>query len=459
MVAALPGIPMMRSVVLFLLGPLVVALQFGEVFRRESLDAAMAIEKASEIVISADGYTAILNLKSESLVVPFVENIEISLISKNSDTRSFGSTDTVEVQSGDIVVIYQAGTTNPEKYRGATAENLKRMIEEDSLEKIVFGVVIQDEPVPEQGFAQLVPNFGLKELYSSPRDDSSLILMQSTFQLDPKTPNSITGYLSADDRLKMVMRRRMGHEGVVIIRNDAVCGSMTSFSYESSEAIQKGDRLIVATKVTGDIVAELHKMANVFIQEGISALNTEKYSRFNILVAEIVNVVDYLEEIKTIGPVQVLYGSLFTPKVELPLSWLFKEDTMLISNKDSAVVRIKDNGEIEHFGDKGVINFTNGRVELLNLQPSEIVIIVTGDFWTSEGICASTFNAFVGCDSPSCLEKALQKLSLDKNIIGAMAAFVSDKIGTFKVNASGWERRNVLHGLPQDDQDENCIIC
>jgi hypothetical protein len=115
-----------------------------------------------------------------------------------------------------------------------------------------------DQIAPRRRFLSLVPNYVLKELTSSSRDYPFLILTQSTFQLDPKAPSSMEGCLTEDGRLMVNVGRRMGHEGVVVIRNDIVCGLITSFSYEPSATIKKEDCLIVATKVTGDVVVELH---------------------------------------------------------------------------------------------------------------------------------------------------------------------------------------------------------
>ncbi|PJF18643.1 hypothetical protein PSACC_01542 [Paramicrosporidium saccamoebae] len=444
---------MMCLVVLLLLVQLANALQFGALFRRKELNSAVRYSNDSEISIRTEVYNALLYLESNVLVVESIAGMQVCRISAKSRIRSYLLTaGEVEVQLGDVLMIYETGTVNQFKYKDATAENLESKIENAPPRAKVFGAVIQ---------ANSAPNYGFTKLFLNDKN-TRIELLQSTVEV-----SSEAGYTATLDRIsgKELMATSSGKTGFLarIRGNDYMVTILNPPGYVHSMEFEKGDRIILMAAGIDDWMVEMnmmiHRMARELAEGDISALNSQEYSNLAFFVAEIGDTANYLEEIAIVGRGKVENGSF--KACSGTSFWRFEGDTMIVKNNKSAVLHISKNEEAKDVDTGNVFKLTTGRVEFSNVQPGDIVVIIRQFAGTVESVDIPTLKkALSGCKNSSELRIALKGLGLSRNT-SVMAAFVSDSVRFSKPSVA--EPKVTVDDSQssnsQSDDEQRCILC
>ncbi|PJF18440.1 hypothetical protein PSACC_01769 [Paramicrosporidium saccamoebae] len=399
MAAALPGL-MMYPVFLLLLGQFVKALQFGKLFKPIGSNYMVTRETVSEIHIDGAVYYTALRLEADSLIMPFVKGMGLWHIPKNSGAMVTLSPadDEVKMQPGDVLIIYKSGSATPDLYRGATAENLEKMLRDNSPTAVVFGVVIQDDSAPSKKVAQSAPNYGFTDMFSNEIGGSPMEISQSIVLVKAMGKTPQTAYIDADGNLKVTLMRRQ----VLDTNGIATIGQ-----------IVEGDCFIMVVAVeggnTGKAMVEelLNKLPGGFAETMIT------------------NVKNYLEEVTIVGEGKVTHGSFPYPPREA--SWFFDGDTMVVRNRDLLALRVKINDKgVDGYADKR--NFAKERVELSNLEPRDIVVILGDRDDLGSDFDVSNFKkSLSSCKNSTDLRDVLMRVKTSDSI-NIMAAFITNEI-------------------------------
>ncbi|PJF19298.1 hypothetical protein PSACC_00885, partial [Paramicrosporidium saccamoebae] len=420
---------MMYPVVLLLLIQLAGALEFGQLFRRKSLDYTVEHDGASRIIINAYRYGVTLGVWSDVLSVTSISDMQIRLISKNDKAmKSVGDTEQVKVQPGDVLIMYNTDAIDPDKYKDATAENLMTMIENVPYGTDLFGVLIKDEVV------KSAPNYGFIKPFFNDNSGARIELLQSTVKVLFNTEDSATltldgfGYLTRNSESESWKARG----GVALIREGRII-EVTEIEFTDTRTLfKKGDCVIMLAKIMEhtSVYSQMREMARDWIEGGIDALREAKYSDLAFFVAEIGDAVEYLEGVTVIGEGSVENGSFRT--IMGTSFWGFEGDTMSVRCKNSSVIHITKNEEIRDSNVSDEFKLTSDLVKLSHLQPHDIVVIMVPSSilpWSAD--VATVKKTLSGCTDSSELRNALERLNLS-NRFNVMAAFASDSIRSSK---------------------------